>query len=114
MDISFILTSDEIFTLMSLLPDRTEGGERFAAEALPDAKQCDLSSLADKKLAKLTNGELELAPVIRMMADAIARADSVEAKGDIWNIDSPWVSLRCEKYLYQDGCWKITPLGEEE
>ena len=114
MDVSFILATDEIFTLMSLLPGHTEDGKRFTSEALHNAKACDLSGLAAKKLAKATNGKLELAPGIRMIIDGIARADSAVKHGAIWEIRSPWVFLRCEKYPYQEDCWKITPVEDNE
>ena len=113
MDVSFLLSSDEIFTLMSLFPGHTEGGERFAAEALIGARTCDLSSLAEKKLARLINGNLELEPVVRMVGNAIAQAENTSNQEDVWEISSPWVSLRCEKYLYKEGYWKITPVEEE-
>ncbi|MCL2151800.1 MAG: hypothetical protein FWH57_02395 [Oscillospiraceae bacterium] len=114
MEISFILSADEIFTLMSLFPDHSEGGRRFAAEALQGASPCDLSELPVKKLAKLVGGELEIEPAVRMAIDAIARADSASMSEDVWDIRSPWVFLRCEKYLYKEGYWKITPVEEEE
>ena len=112
MDISFILSTDEIFTLMSLFPDQTEHGKRFTAEALQGAKICDLSSLAEKKLARLINGNLELAPAVRMVGNAIAQADSASINDDAWDISSPWISLKCEKYPYKEGFWKITPVEE--
>jgi len=114
MEISFILSTDEIYTLMSLFPDHTDDGRRFAAEALSGATPCDLSSLVDKKLAKPVSDKLEVAPVIRMLIDAIARADIAEIHDDVWSITSPWVSLRCEKYPYQEGFWKITPHNGDE
>ena len=112
MDISFIMSSDEIFTLMSLFPDQTEHGKRFAAEALTGAKPCDLSSLAEKNLAKLINGNLELAPAVRMVGNALAQADSASIHDDAWDISSPWVALRCEMYPYQERHWRITPVEE--
>ena len=113
MDISFILSTDEVFTLISMIDDKTEAGELFSSEALPGAGYCDLSGLVDKKLARVAGDELELAPVLRMLADAIARASSIERSGEAWSIRSPWVSLRCEEYPYREGHLKITPVKEE-
>ena len=110
MDVSFILSGDEIFTLMGLFSGHTEVGERFAAGALVGAEICDLSSLVEKKLAKRVGDSLEIEPVVRMVADAMARADSATNKDDKWEIDSPWISLQCEQYPYQANHWKITPL----
>ena len=114
MDIAFILSADEITTLLSHFPDHTRAGERFINDALPNAGLCDLSSLAGKNLATLTDGKLELAPVLRMAADAIARADSAVNNDGVWDIRSPWICLRCEEYPYNDGYWKITPVNNEE
>ena len=110
MDISFILAIDELYTLMSLIPNHTEAGKRFAEGALPGAEMCDLSGLVDKGLARRAGAELEVAPVIRMVADALARAAEATSDGGVWMIESPWVALRCEAYPYQDGCFRVTPL----
>lgn len=109
METSFILSDDEIFTLMSLAANRTEPGARFAREALPYAGMCDLSGLVEKKLARLVEGKLEIEPVIDMLADAIAQATAAERRDDAWQITSPWIALRCEKYIYKEAHWKITP-----
>ena len=115
MDISFILSADEIFTLISLMPGQTEAGGRFVKNALPGAAMCDLSGLAEKKLARMVDGEMILTPAVRMVVDAITRADSAEYNDNAWDIRSPWISLRCESYPYLDSHWKITPLkGEQE
>ena len=112
MDVSFILSSDELYTLISLIPVRTEAGARFAGAALSGARLCDLSGLLEKKLARRVNGELELAAVIRMLSDAISRADSASNHNGVWEIRSPWVSIRCEDYPYQENHFKITPLED--
>ena len=114
MDIAFILSADEIITLLSQFPDHTEAGERFISNALPNALFCDLSSLAEKNLAALTDGKLELAPALRMAIDAIARAESADNNDGVWDIRSLWVFLRCEEYSYNEGYWKITPVNNEE
>ena len=112
MDISFILSADEIFTLMSLFPEHTEAGKRFINDALVQAKPCDLSSLAEKKMTRLTGGDYELAPVVRMIADSMARADSSDFIEGVWYIRSPWILLRCEEYPYRERHWRISPLYE--
>jgi len=110
MDISFILSFDELFTLISLIPGRTEAGARFVETALSGALLCDLNGLVEKKLATRAGSELEIALVVRMLSDAISRADSAEVRDGVWEIHSPWVSLRCEAYPYQDKQYLITPL----
>ena len=116
MDVSFILSENELFTLMSLAPDPSEAGRAFAEAALAGAQRCDLGGLADRKLAKhVGGGGLELAPAIRMIADALAHADSVEESGGgggSWVVRSRWVTLRCERYPYQDGHLRVIPLKE--
>jgi len=112
MDVSFILSSDELYTLISLMPVRTEAGARFVKEALSGARLCDLSGLLEKKLARQVGGELELAAVVRMLSDAISRADSALNHDGVWEIITPWVSIRCEDYPYQDSHFKITPLED--
>ena len=112
MEVSFIISADELFTLMSTVQGWTEAGRQFNAEVLGDAVICDLSELPDKKMARFIDGELELAPVIRMIADAVTRADNITRRGDIWEVASPWVTPKCERYPYREGHWRITP--EEE
>jgi len=114
MDVSFLFTDDELYTLISLAPGSSEAGRRFMAEALPGAAACDLSGLVGKNLARRVGNELALTPVVRMMSDAIARADSADLRGEKWEIRSPWVSLLCENYAYKKGTWKITPIKEAE
>ena len=102
MDVSFILSTDEFFTLLSLYPEHSEAGRRFADDALQDAALCDLSGLTEKNLARSAGGEMELAPVIGMVADSIAHADSAEEYNGVWNISAPDIMLRCEKYAYRE------------
>ena len=109
MDVSFILSADELFTLLSLYPEQSKAGRSFADAALQDAALCDLSGLTEKNLARLAGGELDLAPVIGMVADAIAHADSAEERDGVWNVSAPDIILRCEKYAYREETWKITP-----
>ena len=113
MDISFILSSDEILTLISLMPGQTEAGAIFVESALRGASPCDLSGMVDKKLARMAGEELVLTPAARMVVDAIARADGAEYSDGAWSIRSPWISLRCENYPFLEGHWKLTPLKEE-
>lgn len=113
MEMSFLLSDDEVFTLMSLAPGRTEAGQSFADGALDGAKLCDLSGLVDKSLARRSGDELELIPVIRMVADALSRADFALRDGEVWEVGSPWLNLLCERYAFRDGYWKITPMKAE-
>jgi len=110
MDVSFILSSDEIFTLMSLMPGKTDAGRQFAEGALVGAVFCDLSGLVEKRLARMVGDELEIVPVLRMLVDSLARADSAELRGEAWVMCSPWVTVQCSPYPYRDGDWKITPV----
>ena len=112
MNVSFILSDDELFSLLSLFEEPSECGKLFMTQALISAESCDLSILTDKKLAKLINDQLEIEPVVRMVIDAIACADNAENHNDIWHIRSPWISLICEKDPYHEGQWKITPCEE--
>jgi len=112
MDVSFILSADEIFTMISLMPDRTEVGKEFIEKVLSGAEICDLSGLPEKKLARIDGDELKLAPVIHMMIDAISNAGKVEEHENHWLISSDWVTLRCENYPYKENHWKLTPLKE--
>ena len=112
MDVSFILSSDELYTLIFLAPEVSGAARSFCDEALPDAIICDLSGLVEKNLARRVEEELDLEPVLRLIAKAISHADYVEFHGDVWSICSAWISLLCEKYAYHDNHWKITPLKE--
>jgi len=113
MDISFILSLDELFTLISLSGAKSDAGKHFVEEALPGAAFCDTNGLVEKKFAKMTDGELDLVPVLRMVADAIAKANSIVQRGEGWDIRSPWVSLHCERSIYCEGHMKITPMKGE-
>ena len=113
MDVSFIMSADEIYTLMSIFPDHTEAGKLFAQEALPGAEFCDIAGLVQKKLAKKhANGQTELSPVISMCMQALAQADSAERQGDCWLIHSPWITLCCEAYTFNDKHYRITPMKD--
>lgn len=113
MDVSFILSSDELYTLMLLAPEISENGRRFIDEALAGAKICDLSGLVEKNLARRVDDELDLEPVLRLIADSISNAGNAQPDAEVWNISSPWVSLVCERYAYHENHWKITPVKED-
>ena len=110
MDVSFILSADELFTLISMMNGQTEAGKEFIEKALADAEICDLTGLKEKKLAHIEGDELELAPVMQMMIDTISNASNAENHGDYWEIESAWVTLRCEGYPFKEGYWKISPI----
>lgn len=110
MKVSFILSADEVFTLASLTSEHTEAGRYFLDEVLTGAEICDLTGLVEKKLARQVGGEIELSPVLRMVAGALSRADSAARHGEAWEVRSPWVTLLCEKYIYRDKHFKITPV----
>ena len=112
MDVSFILSSDELYTLMFLAPEISEAGRSFINKALTGAEICDLSGLVEKSLARRVEDELDLEPVLRLIADALSNAGNARLNGEVWSISSPWVSLLCEKYTYNDNHWKITPVKE--
>jgi len=111
MDVSFILSADELYTLISLIPDMTISGKHFCDEALAGAEICDLSGLIHKNMAKQVEDELELEPVLRMISSAVSKATSAEHHDGIWSIRSEWIDLRCEKYPYHDNHWKVTPVN---
>ena len=113
MEISFILTCDELFTLTSVTSGFSEAGKLFLQEALPDAELCDLSGLVLKKMARYVGEDMELSPVIRMISDAIAKADSATQDAGGWLIQSQWITLRLEKYAFQENCFKIVPLKDK-
>jgi len=109
-DVSFILSSDELYTLISLAPQVSDAGQKFYTDALSGAIICDLSGLVKKKLAHHIEDEIDIEPVLRMVSDAISQADSIETDKGVWKIKSPWVSLVCERYVYHENHWKITPV----
>ena len=113
MEISFILTYDELFTLATAATELSQAGEHFLRDALPDAQKCSLDGLVDKKMAHYVGDKIELSPVIRMIADAIAKADTVVLSNGNWIIQSSWIKLKCEKYPFQDNCFKVVPLKEK-
>ena len=111
MDVSYILSADELFTLMSLVTEHSEAGTQFGADALQGAEVCDLGGLVGKKMAKQgVDGEVELAPVLGMLAESIARAERIEQDDGGWLVFSPLVMSRCEVYRYKEGHFKITPI----
>jgi len=114
MDISFILSTDEIFTLMSIARMRSAEGEAFITEALADAEICDLSGLVEKKFARYTNGELSIDPIVRMIADSLAMAESIAIREESWFVNAPWVSLIIQVCEYRKDHWKITPIQKGE
>ena len=112
MEVSFILTTDELFTLITEMKGKTEAGKEFEKKALSGAVLCDLAGLAEKKLACIKEDEIELVPVMRMIIDAISNAEKIECHGSYWEVCSAWVTLRCEKYLHNENHWKISPIKE--
>jgi len=112
MEVSFILSENELLTLISVNTGITEAGQHFVDAALAGAELCDLLTLVEKNLAKSIDDELELEPVLRMVADALAHADSAEINDEVWTIRSPFITLKCQQYPYHDGHWMITPVKE--
>ena len=110
MEVSFILSTDEVFTLISLMDTQTEDGKKFVTEALAGGKINDLSGLVEKKLAVIKEDEIELVPVMKMIVDTIANADRAISHDNHWEICSEWVILRCERYPYKEEHWKISPV----
>jgi len=113
MEVSFILSDNELYTLATIAQEKTEAGQRFIDEALNNAKLCDLSGLIEKKLARYTGGELELEPVLRMVIGAISGATSAKLHGEVWNIGSSRVDILCEDYPYHEGHRRITPVNKK-
>lgn len=111
MDISFILSAEELFTLMSLESGTSDAGLHFIDEALGGTEICDLSGLVDKGLARTADDELVLEPVLRMIISALSKASGAERNSGGWRIRSPWVELHCEMYQYNNNHWKITPVN---
>jgi len=114
MDVSFILSDDELYTLLYLAPEKTEAGQRFIDEALSGAEICDLTGLTEKNLARIIEDEIELESVLRLVTGAISKATEVKKQGEAWFIGSPWVNLLCEDYRYNDKHRKITPVKNKE
>ena len=112
MEISFVLSADELFTLMSASPECTKAGRNFSDQALIGAKICDLSGLVDKKLARRAEDELALSPVMRMLTDTLTGAESAVPCDNGWEIRSPWITVRCEIYPYREGHFRIIPMKE--
>jgi len=110
MDVSFILSTDELYTLISQMNTQTQAGKAFVEKALAGAQSNDLSMLAGKNLAGVDGEELTLAPVLQMLVDAISNAGRAEYNGRYWEIDSDWVTLQCESYPFIDRHWKLTPV----
>jgi len=113
-DVSFILSSDELYTLISLAPQLSNAGQQFYTDALSGAIICDLSGLVEKKLAHRIEDEIDVEPVLKMISDAISKADSIETENGVWKIKSPWVALVCERYIYHENHWRITPVKDKE
>jgi len=109
MDVSFILSTDELFTLISQMSNQTQAGKAFVDKALAGAQISDLSMLPEKNLARVDGEELTLAPVVQMLIDAISNASRAEYNGKHWEIDSGWVILQCERYPFIEEHWKLTP-----
>jgi hypothetical protein len=114
MTVSFILSIDEIYTLMSLVPEHTDAGSRLLAEVFAGGKTDGLTELIDKKLAHNINGTLELTPALRMIAFTLARPEELIAKQGFYLVRSAWIKLKLEKYTYKDGHYRITPLKEQK
>jgi len=113
MDTSFILSVNALFTLMSSVPNQTDAGRQFKDSVLPDAEMCGLEEL-EKFVVHNEDGHIELVPVIRMIIDALACADSANRTDEGWIVCSPWITLRCEEYQYKAEHYKITPLKDEK
>jgi len=114
MDVSFILSSDEIYTLVSQMRTQSETGKDFIEKALANAVENDLSGLIKKNLARIEGDELILAPVIHMMIDSISNAKHAELNDGCWEIESDWITFKCEDYPYMEAHWKLTPIKGAE
>jgi len=112
MEVSFIISSDELYTLLSLTSELSVSGQNFYNEALTNASICNLSGLIEKELAHYVNNELEIEPVIKMIVSAISQADNIDKHSEVWCIHSRWITLFCERYEYHENHWRITPIKE--
>ena len=128
MDISYIFSKDELYTLVYALQnvktaqsetaEDKSAGEMNAGEKpiMPDflqnAQLCDLARLAEKDMVKLyEDGQAEISPIIRMLIDAIAFPDNAENSKQGWVFKSNWITVKCETYPYKDNHYKLTPLN---
>jgi len=114
MEVSYILSSDELYTIIIHDQDFSDAGRKFCNEALNNATICDLTGLIEKKLAQQREDELELEPVLKMISIAISKANSAEQQNNIWIVTSPWITLLLKQYKHQENHWKITPVKEAQ
>lgn len=114
MDVSFILSDDELFTLLSVSEEKSEAGQIFLEKALDGAKLCDLKGLVEKNLARFIDDELELESVIGMIVEVISKSESAELRDECWYIRSDPVDVLCENYQYNEGHRKVTPVRKKE
>ena len=109
-----MFSADELFTLVSMIEDHSEPGKQIIDEALHDAEPCELSGLIEKKMAKKSESDIiEVAPIIKMIIEAIAHAESVKRNDIDWEIKSQWVDLKLEAYPFRDEYFRITPINQD-
>ena len=111
MDISYIFSADELFTLVSAMFNNPEG-ENSVPEFLKDAKACDLDRLVKKGMAKtFSNGEIELTPIVNMLIDALAFPDNIQEINTGFIFESNWIKVKCETYPFNENHYKLTPIN---
>ena len=120
LEVSFMLSRDELYTLVLLSGEPTEAGKYFISEALAGASPDDLSGLIEKKMAHGHGEKIVVEPVIRMLGASICKAEKIDfinlgnESGGTYVVCSPWIKIRCEPYPRIENCLKLTPEKPDE
>lgn len=113
-EISFIMSRDELYTLILLNGEPSEWGKNFVETELGGAQKNNLLNLADKRMASFRDGKLFIEPVIRMMGAAICKTYKTEKMDGVYIIYSQWINIRYEIYSQIEGYVRLTPIKPEK
>lgn len=109
MDVLFLFSRDELYTLICG-HKLTDAGQRFVDTVLEGAKKDALSHIVEKRFAVRRGETILLEPVISMLIESIAKADTFSGDASLCELTSPWVSVRCETDPHAQDGFKLTPL----
>ncbi len=109
LEIAFIISKNELFTLLQNTSQLSDSGIAFVKQVLNRSQIDDLNGLVEKKLAYIREGEVWIQPVIRMLVAGIARANGFESIDNGWRFDSLGMYIECLNYEHHPDHIKLIP-----
>jgi hypothetical protein len=113
LDVSYILSFDELLTLLTLAKTQTNECRHFADSVLTDAKLIPLNGLITKGLATRIDGKIRIDTVLRMLIDTIATAETIEERKECWHLKGEHINVNIALYPHIARHIKIIPIQKE-